>query len=107
MNSEDLGLSAYRKVDIEVFFPATKSFGEVTSASNCGDFQARRLNARYLDYEKEVNNKKAKKYLHSINATALATPRIMMAVLEYYQTKEGRVRIPDCLKSYMHNLEYI
>lgn len=106
MNSEDIGISAYRKIDIEVFFPSTMLFGEVSSASNCTDFQSRRLNAKYIDYIAS-NTKSNKKFLHTINATALATPRIMMAILEYYQTKEGKIEVPNCLKNHMYGVNYI
>ncbi|WP_457853469.1 aminoacyl--tRNA ligase-related protein, partial [Treponema pallidum] len=89
----DLGAPAYRKWDLEAWMPGRQggSWGEVTSASNCTDYQARRLNVRYKDAEGK------KHYVHMLNGTALAISRVLIALLENGQDAEGRVRIPQAL----------
>ncbi|VDN41556.1 unnamed protein product [Gongylonema pulchrum] len=79
MPSEELGASAARKFDIEAWMPGRKLYGEVTSASNCTDYQARRLGIKYRDL------KGVEKFAHTCNATAIATTRALIAVLETYQ----------------------
>ena len=94
----DLGAVAYKKYDIEVWMPGRESaekYGEVTSASNCTDFQARRLNIRYRTQE----NKKI--YPYTLNGTAIALSRTLMAILENYQEADGSVTIPEVLQSYV------
>lgn len=89
----DLGAPAYRKWDLEAWMPGRNGgdWGEVTSTSNCTDFQARRLNVRY----KDVDGKN--KYVHMLNGTAIALSRAMVAVLENYQKEDGTIQIPDVL----------
>ena len=72
---------------------------EISSISNCGDFQARRINARFK------NKKKINEYVHTLNGSSLAIGRTMIAILENYQNKDGSVTIPDVLKKYMNNQE--
>jgi seryl-tRNA synthetase len=94
----DLGAAAFKKYDIEVWMPGRDSdekYGEVTSASNCTDFQSRRLNIRYRNKE----NKKI--YPYTLNGTAIALSRTLMAILENYQQKDGSVIIPEVLRSYI------
>jgi len=93
--SGDLGAPAYQKFDIEAWMPGEKKWGEITSASNCTDFQARRLNIRF----KDQNNKT--KFVHTLNATAIATPRVIIAILENFQQKDGSVLIPKPLQKWM------
>ncbi|MGA2130022.1 MAG: serine--tRNA ligase [Candidatus Pacearchaeota archaeon] len=91
----DLGDWKSRSHDIEVWRPTTKSYGEVASLSNCTDYQARDLNIRGL-------SKKGDRYiLHTLNNTALATSRIMVAILENNQQKDGSIKIPSVLQKYM------
>ncbi|ORY77810.1 hypothetical protein BCR37DRAFT_382715 [Protomyces lactucae-debilis] len=97
MPTEELGASAHRKVDIECWIPSRDGWGEVTSASNCTDYQARRLNARYKVAE-------GMRFLHTINGTAIAVPRILVAGLENWY-KNGMVRIPRCLRPYMGGIK--
>ena len=73
----------------------SKKWGEITSASNCTDFQARRLNIKF----KDKNNKT--KFVHTLNATAIATPRAIIAILENFQQKDGSVLIPKPLQKWM------
>ena len=93
--SGDLGAPAYKKFDIEAWMPGEKKWGEITSASNCTDFQARRLNIRF----KDKNNKT--QFIHTLNATAIATSRAIIAVLENFQQKDGSVLIPKPLQKWM------
>lgn len=94
----DLGAAAFKKYDIEVWMPGRESdekYGEVTSASNCTDFQSRRLNIRYRDKE----NKRV--YPYTLNGTAIALSRTLMAILENYQQKDGSIVIPEVLRAYI------
>lgn len=90
----DLGAPAYRKFDIEAWMPGrgeTGEYGEVTSTSNCTDYQARSLGIRYKDDEGKTQ------FVHMLNGTAIALSRAMVAILENYQTADGSVRIPEAL----------
>ena len=93
----DLGGPAYRKFDLEAWMPGRGNggeYGEVTSTSNCTDFQARRLNARY-----KVKGEKGTNFLHTLNGTAIAISRALVAILELYQQKDGSVRVPKPLQT--------
>jgi seryl-tRNA synthetase len=92
----DLGGPAYRKFDLEAWMPGRGEFGEVTSASNCTDFQARRLGTRCRTAEK-----KGTQFVHTLNGTAIAVTRALIAVLENYQQADGSVRIPDVLQPWV------
>ena len=97
----DLGDWKFRSHDIEVWRPTTKDYGEVGSLSNCTDYQARDLNIRGI-------NKKGERYvLFTLNNTAIATSRIMVAILENYQQKDGSVKIPTALQKYMQGKKVI
>ncbi|XP_061781336.2 serine--tRNA ligase, mitochondrial isoform X2 [Nerophis lumbriciformis] len=95
MPTQELGLPAYRKYDIEAWMPGRNSFGEISSGSNCTDYQSRRLN---ILYEREDGSLQ---YAHTVNATACAIPRTIIAILETHQTKEGFVRVPAALQPYL------
>jgi len=100
MPSAELGAPAFRKVDVEVWMPARGvggAWGEVSSASNCGDFQARRLGMRYRASAAPGDVR----FLHTLNATAAAAPRLMLAILETHQTRDGDVELPPCLWPFM------
>jgi seryl-tRNA synthetase len=97
----DLGGPAYRKYDLEAWMPMKKNYGEVTSTSNCTDFQARRLNIRFVDKQGK------KQFVHTLNGTAIAVSRALIAILENNQQKDGSVIIPKVLRPYMNNLEAI
>ena len=89
----DLGGPAYRKFDLEAWMPGRNDWGEVTSTSNCTDFQARRLNARY-----KVKGEKGTKFVHTLNGTAIAISRALVAILENFQQADGSVIIPEVLR---------
>ncbi|XP_030633905.1 LOW QUALITY PROTEIN: serine--tRNA ligase, mitochondrial [Chanos chanos] len=95
MPTQELGPPAYRKYDIEAWMPGRGSFGEISSASNCTDYQSRRLNIVYEDEEGKLH------YAHTVNATACAIPRTVIAILESHQTKDGTVRVPHVLQPYL------
>lgn len=99
--SGDTGFSAQKTYDLEVWIPSQNQYREISSCSNCGDFQARRMNARYKN--KEGQNI----FVHTLNGSCLAVGRTMVAILENYQQQDGSVKIPEVLKAYMGNQEYI
>ena len=90
----DLGAPAYRKWDLEAWIPGSNGgeYGEVTSTSNCTDYQARRLNVRYKDDDGK------NKYVHMLNGTAIAVGRAMLAIIENYQNEDGSITIPEVLR---------
>jgi len=97
----DLGAPAYRKWDLEAWMPGRRSeahpdgdYGEVTSTSNCTDYQARRLNVRYKDDDGK------NKYVHMLNGTAVAVGRAMLAIMENYQNADGSITVPPALVNY-------
>ncbi len=92
----DLGGPAYRKYDIEAWMPGRNAYGEVTSTSNCTDYQARRLNARY-----KVKGEKGTNYVHTLNGTAVAISRALLSVLEMGQKEDGTIVVPKALRPYV------
>ncbi len=98
----DMGFGASKTYDLEVWLPAQNTYREISSCSNTMDFQARRMQAR-------CRNKSDKKtrLLHTLNGSGLAVGRTLVAVLENYQQADGRIRVPDVLRPYMNDLEYI
>lgn len=92
----DLGGPAYRKYDLEAWMPGRDEFGEVTSTSNCTDYQARRLNARF-----KVKGEKGTQFVHTLNGTAIAISRAIIAVLENHQQADGSVIVPEVLRPWM------
>lgn len=100
--SGDLGFSAAKSYDIELWAPGCQEWLEVSSISNCGDFQSRRANVRYRP---EPNARP--QFMHTLNGSGLALPRTMIAILETYQQSDGSVVIPDTLRPYMGGIEVI
>ncbi|MEM3383613.1 MAG: serine--tRNA ligase [Nitrososphaerales archaeon] len=98
----DLGAVAAKKYDLEAWLPGQGKYREMVSCSNCLDYQARRLNIRYRD---KPNEKPI--FVHTLNSTAIATERALIAIMENYQEKDGSIRIPEALKPYMNGLEKI
>jgi seryl-tRNA synthetase len=99
----DIGTVAAKKYDIEAWMPAQNGYREVVSCSNCTDYQARRLNIRY----RGVEGTAPKGFVHTLNSTALATGRTIVAVMENYQTEDGSIVIPKVLRKYMGDIEEI
>ena len=98
----DMGFASQRTYDIEVWLPGQDAYREISSCSVCGDFQARRMNARYRDKaSKEV------RFVHTLNGSGLAVGRTLVAVLENYQQADGSVIIPEVLRPYMGGITRI
>ncbi|XP_076297783.1 seryl-tRNA synthetase, mitochondrial isoform X2 [Lasioglossum baleicum] len=95
MPPHDLGAPAYRKVDMEGWMAGRKLYGELSSCSNCTDYQSRRLNIKYRTQNGECL------HVHTLNGTACAIPRMLIALCETYQTKHSRITIPEVLLPYM------
>lgn len=94
---EDISFCASKTYDIEVWIPSLETYLEISSISNCEDFQARRIKTRF-----RINKDKAKpKFVHTLNGSGLAVGRCLLAVLEYYQNEDGSITVPDSLRSYM------
>ena len=98
----DLGFSARKTYDLEVWAPGCAEWLEVSSVSNCSDFQARRANARF-----RRTSKARPEFLHTLNGSGLGLPRTLIAVLENYQQADGGVLVPDVLLPWMGGLERI
>ena len=97
----DMGLGKYRMHDIECWMPGRDGYGETHSCSSFHEFQARRLNLRYRDNERQV------KFVHTHNNTVIASPRILSPLLEVHQQKDGSVIIPEALRPYIGGLEVL
>lgn len=101
LSTGDMGFSASKTYDLEVWIPAQNTYREISSCSNCGDFQARRAKIRYRHDEGQID------YVHTLNGSGLAVGRTVAAILENYQQPDGSVKIPDVLVPYMNNIKYI
>ena len=99
----DIGTVAAKKYDIEVWMPREKAYKEVVSCSNCTSYQAVRLNIKVRD----KSEFELKHHIHTLNSTAIATSRVMRAILENFQETDGRVMVPPVLRPYMNDLEYL
>ncbi len=99
--SGDIGFSAAKTYDLEVWLPGQDRYREISSCSNCTDFQARRMLAKYKDSE---NNKH---FVHTLNGSGLAVGRTLIAIMENYQNADGSITIPTELRGYMNNMEFI
>ncbi|MFW0094800.1 MAG: serine--tRNA ligase [Coxiella endosymbiont of Haemaphysalis qinghaiensis] len=98
----DLGFSAAKTYDLEVWLPAQKRYREISSCSNCEAFQARRIKARWRNPET-----RKPELLHILNGSALAVERTLIAIIENYQKRDGRIRVPEILKPYMGGVDYL
>jgi seryl-tRNA synthetase len=92
----DLGFSSAMTYDLEVWMPGENKFREISSCSYCGDFQARRMNARF----RRADGKKTE-FVHTLNGSGLAVGRTFAAILENYQEEDGSVTVPEALRKYM------
>ena len=99
----DIGTVAAKKYDIEAWMPAQNGYREIVSCSNCTDYQARRLNIRY----REKEGAPTKGFVHTLNSTAIATGRTMVAIMENNQQEDGAIMIPEVLREYMGNIDKI
>lgn len=97
----DMGFGASKTYDLEVWLPSYNNYKEISSCSNCIDFQARNMKLRYRDANKKIH------YCHTLNGSGLAIDRLWAAVVENYQQKDGSIKVPAPLKKYFNNAEYI
>ncbi|MGB6438744.1 MAG: serine--tRNA ligase [Methyloceanibacter sp.] len=102
LSTGDMGFAAQKTYDIEVWLPGQGMYREISSCSNCGDFQARRMNARY-----RPQGATDTRFVHTLNGSGVAVGRALIAVVENYQEADGSIRIPDVLKPYMGGLTKI
>ena len=102
LSTGDMGFSARKTYDLEVWLPGQDAYREISSCSNCGDFQARRMNARF-----RPNEGKGTRFVHTLNGSGLAVGRALIAVLENYQRADGTVAVPEALRPYMGGIETI
>jgi seryl-tRNA synthetase len=98
----DMGFAAQKTYDIEVWLPGQGRYREISSCSLCGDFQARRMNARY-----RAEGVKAPRFVHTLNGSGVAVGRALVAILENYQNADGSVAVPEALQPYMGGLTRI
>ena len=101
LSTGDMGFSAEKTYDIEVWLPSENKYREISSCSSCGTFQAKRMKARY------INNKNENEFVGTLNGSGLAVGRTLIAILENYQTEDGSITIPEKLRPYMNNMEKI
>jgi seryl-tRNA synthetase len=107
LSTGDMGFSARKTYDIEVWLPGQGAYREISSCSNCGDFQARRMNARFRAHQGKKGGEKGTQFVHTLNGSGLAVGRTLIAILETYQQPDGSVVIPEALRPYMGGLEAI
>jgi seryl-tRNA synthetase len=98
----DMGFASRKTYDIEVWLPGQNAYREISSCSNCGDFQARRMNARC-----RKPGEKGARFVHTLNGSGIAVGRALIAVLENNQDEDGRITVPNALRPYMNGLETI
>lgn len=103
----DMGFGARKTYDLEVWLPSQNTYREISSCSYCGDFQARRMSARWRPAASEENPKPKPEFVHTLNGSGLAVGRTLVAVLENYQNEDGSITVPDVLRPYMGGLEVI
>ena len=101
LSTGDMGFSAEKTYDIEVWLPSENTYREISSCSSCGTFQSNRMKTRYK------NNKNENEYAGTLNGSGLAVGRTLIAILENYQNEDGSIEIPEVLKPYMNNLDKI
>ena len=102
LSTGDLGFSARKSYDIEVWLPGQDTFREISSCTNCGDFQARRMRARFRPTGGESTE-----FVHTLNGSGLAVGRALIAVVENYQLADGSIEVPEALRPYMGGLDTI
>ena len=101
LSSGDMGFSAEKTYDLEVWIPSENKYREISSCSSCGQFQSRRMKAKYK------NEKNETEFLATLNGSGLAVGRTLIAIMENYQQKDGSIIIPEVLRPYMNNKKQI
>src|SRR5262249_10529094 len=98
----DMGFAAQKTYDIEVWLPGQNMYREISSCSLCGEFQARRMNARYRS-----KDSRQPRFVHTLNGSGVAAGRALIAVMETYQLEDGAIAVPDVLRPYMGGIDAI
>ena len=101
LSTGDMGFSAEKTYDLEVWIPSENRYREISSCSSCGQFQSRRMKAKYK------NEKNESDFLGTLNGSGLAVGRTLIAIMENYQQKDGSIIIPEVLRTYMHGEKLI
>ena len=101
LSTGDMGFSAEKTYDLEVWIPSENKYREISSCSSCGQFQARRMKAKFKNENNESN------FLGTLNGSGLAVGRTLIAIMENYQNEDGSIEIPEVLRKYMHGDEVI
>ena len=101
LSTGDMGFSAEKTYDIEVWIPSENKYREISSCSSCGTFQAKRMKSRFKNEANET------KFVGTLNGSGLAVGRTLIAILENYQNEDGSIDVPEVLKPYMNNLNKI
>jgi len=101
LSSGDMGFSAEKTFDLEVWIPSENKYREISSCSSCGQFQSRRMKAKFKNEKNETD------FLATLNGSGLAVGRTLIAIMENYQQKDGTIVIPEVLKPYMNNEKLI
>ena len=101
LSTGDMGFSAEKTIDLEVWIPSENKYREISSCSSCGQFQSRRMKSKFKD-EKNKSH-----FIGTLNGSGLAVGRTLIAIMENYQNSDGSITIPDCLRPYMNNLDKI
>jgi len=101
LSTGDMGFSAEKTYDLEVWIPSENKYREISSCSSCGSFQARRMKARYKNKNNEIN------FVGTLNGSGLAVGRTLIAIMENFQQVDGSIIIPKVLRPYMNGLELI
>ena len=103
----DMGFSAQKTFDLEVWLPSQETYREISSCSNCGDFQARRMDARFKRANSSGGGEKKTEFVHTLNGSGLAVGRTLVAIMENYQQEDGRIAVPTVLQPYMGGLTHV
>jgi seryl-tRNA synthetase len=103
----DMGFTAARTYDLEVWLPGQQRYREISSCSTCTDFQARRMNARFRPAKDGSGGERATRFVHTLNGSGLAVGRTLVAVLENYQREDGSVTVPEVLRPYLGGLDML
>ena len=101
LSTGDMGFSAEKTYDLEVWIPSENKYREISSCSSCGQFQSRRMKAKYKNDKNETD------FLGTLNGSGLAVGRTLIAIMENYQQKDGTIIIPEVLRSYMNGVDRI
>jgi seryl-tRNA synthetase len=102
LSTGDMGFAASKTYDIEVWLPSQQTYREISSCSNCEDFQARRMNTRY-----RPSDGGKVRFVHTLNGSGIAVGRCLIAIMENYQQEDGSIAVPEALRPYMGGLDVI